>query len=418
MKIAFFTDTYFPQLNGVTISVANYAKALREKGHTVYIFAPKIKGYKDTEKDVYRLPSVKVLSSEPEVMFPIGVSFRGMRQLLKMDFDIVHAHGNGAFSLLGQRVARIQKIPFIITFHTLHTEYTHYFFKGKVIKPGMVERGFRIWARISDGIIAPSEKMRQKLIEFGCKKEIVIMPNFIDLSPFMHAKEGYLHKLLDLSADVPLLLTVGRLGKEKNFSFLIDVFAALAQKEKKSHFVIVGQGPEKEALQKQAMDRGVADRVHFTGRIAEQDMPHVYHDGAIFLFASTTETQGICVLEAAAAGVPLIIGKDAAFDLILQNGEDGFALPFEKELFVQKIQEVLGNTSLRLRLGHKAASLAQEQSDGTMHVDRLLAYYGALQAVYAPHVKPFYQMGRVARKGVRGVRKAGRLTRSVFSHIV
>src|SRR5258708_452884 len=133
MKIAFFTDTYFPQLNGVTISVSNYAAELRKKGHTVYIFAPKIKNYIDHEEGVYRLPAINILPSAPEFQFPIGISFKGLFQVLKMDFDIVHAHGNGPFSYLGMQVAKSQGIPYILTFHTMLTEYTHYFFKGKVI---------------------------------------------------------------------------------------------------------------------------------------------------------------------------------------------------------------------------------------------------------------------------------------------
>ena len=132
MKIAFFTDTYHPSLNGVTVSLDHFTKELEEKGHKVVIYAPKVKGYKDKSKNVIRISSLKVLSSEPEVRLPIPTSASVIKEIAKEDFDLIHAHGNGAFSFLGYQVARIKGVPYILTFHNLHTKYTHYFLKGKI----------------------------------------------------------------------------------------------------------------------------------------------------------------------------------------------------------------------------------------------------------------------------------------------
>src|SRR6185437_7275617 len=156
MKIAFFTDTYYPQLNGVTISVDNFAKELRKRGHTVYIFAPKIKKRRSNDEHTTTLTTIKILSAESPIYIPMPTAYKDYTKLFRLDFDLVHAHGNGAFSLLGYQVARMKRIPYILTFHTLLTKYTHYFLRGKVIKPKMVETGLRVFANLCDEVITPS----------------------------------------------------------------------------------------------------------------------------------------------------------------------------------------------------------------------------------------------------------------------
>jgi len=400
MKIAFFTDTYFPQLNGVTISVSNFADQLRKKGHTVYIYAPKLKGYIDKEPNIYRLPSVKVLNAEPNVHAPIGISPKGLFQLFKMDFDIIHAHGNGFFSLLGYEVARAQGIPFIMTFHTLHNEYTHYFFKGKIIKPGVVKRLLRFMANRCDGVIVPSEKMKQKLSEFGYKKEIIIIPNFVDSQKFEVEDTNYLHEKLNISFSEPILLTVGRIGKEKNFDFLLRAFAKLSKKEKKSHLVIVGQGHEKENLENLAVKLGVSDRVHFTGRIDSKLMPEIYKDSDIFVFASTTEVHPLVVLEAAAAGLPLVVSDDLAYKNVVENNKNGFVLPLDAKLFAQNLRKILSDKELRQKFGNTSKEIINKNFSEDLVVDKLIRFYNE----------------KIGKKKLRA--KIFKKTHSIFSKVI
>src|SRR3989344_4385350 len=163
MKIVFFVDTYFPHLNGVTVSVDLFSKKLRGKANEVYVFAPKIKGYKNTNPFVHLIPSSKIPSLPDLVRLPMLLPSKSYLEFFKVDADLVHAHGNGLFSLLGLAIARMKKIPYILTFHSLHTRYTHYFFNG-AIKPDVVAKALKTFANLSDGIIVPSEKMKQELI--------------------------------------------------------------------------------------------------------------------------------------------------------------------------------------------------------------------------------------------------------------
>ena len=196
MKIGIFTDTYYPQLNGVTISIDNFVSALERKGHEVYIFAPKVNKYHKKEKNIFRLRSLKVLSSEPEGRIPLYVPDKTMQAIFKHDFDVIHAHGNGPFSILGYQAAKIKRAPYILTFHTLHTEYAHYILDGKVISPRMIATALRVSGNLCDGIIAPSIKMQEKLISFGVTKPITIIPSFIDINKYSSLKKGYLRSLL------------------------------------------------------------------------------------------------------------------------------------------------------------------------------------------------------------------------------
>ena len=162
-----------------TISVQNYAKELRDLGHTVYIFAPKFKDYKDTDKDVYRLSAVKVLQTEPEVHMPFLMPHRILKEINPRDFDVIHAHGNGFFSFLGYQMALIKGIPYVLTVHTQHTRYTHYIFNGKIITPRIAAAGLRVISNMCDEVITPSFKMKKELVHYGATKPVNVIPNFV-----------------------------------------------------------------------------------------------------------------------------------------------------------------------------------------------------------------------------------------------
>jgi glycosyltransferase involved in cell wall biosynthesis len=380
MKIAFFTDTYYPDLNGVTVSVNNFAKELRKKGNLVYIFAPKITGkYKDKDKNLIRLPSFKILSKvEPQIYTPTIWPNKQFRGMFTEDFDIIHAHGNGPYSLLGYSIAKIKRIPFVMTFHTIHTQYTHYIFNGKIITPRMVSMGLKTFAHRCNLVITPSNKMKKELISYGVKKQIHVIPNFLEQDRFIDNKKGYLHKLLGLSESVPIILTVGRIGKEKNIDFILKVFKEVCKTDGKSHLVIVGKGPESDNLLTLAKKLGIEKRVHFTGAIDYEFMPLVYKDATVFVFASYTETQGICVLEASASGIPLVINNDEAFEGMAEDRKNGYILPLNISKFSKKIIYLLQNKDTRAKMGKKATIIAAKNFEAGKITKDLLEVYSKL----------------------------------------
>lgn len=375
MKIAFFTDSYYPDISGLSISLENFINSLRRQGHEVYLFAPHVQGYTDEDKKIFRIRALKVLDSEPAVRFPILIPNATFQKMFSLNFDIVHAHGNGPFSLLGYQIARLKGVPFVLTFHTVHTKYTHYLFNGRIIKPKAVAAGLRLFANLCDGVVAPSQKMKVELKKTGFKGEVEVIPSFIDLSMYKDLEKGFLHKKLNLPASTPILLSVGRLGKEKNFPFLLHVFQSLAAYNPNLHFVIAGQGPERNNLEKLSENLGVEERVHFIGKVDPKEMPKVYADGDVFVFASDSETQGMCVLEAAAAGLPFVVINDGAFTDVVHNEVNGFTASANREEFTNNVSLLLKDVNLRRKFGEASKLLASNNFKGEKITSRLTSYY-------------------------------------------
>lgn len=375
MKIAFFTDTYFPQLNGVTVSVDNFSKELQKKGHTVYIFAPKIRGYAGQNSNVYRVNSFKVVDSQPEIRVPILIPNRNLRQIFKLGFDIVHAHGNGPFSVLGYQTAIVKRIPFVLTFHTIQTKYAHYFLNGKIIRPRTIAAGLRIFASVCDGVVVPSNKMRKELIGYGIKKDIKILPSFIETSRFQRNEKGYLHKKLNIPETHKILLSVGRLGKEKSFDFLIEMFEYVVKNEPQTHLVIVGQGQEELNLRKLVKKLALEKSVHFTGKLDNKVVPSSYSDADIFVFASSSETQGLTVLEAAASGLPLVVVDDPAFSNIALENRNALKSPLNQKIFALSVIRLLSQPEMRKKFGENSVKIVAENFQSGRLTEELLDYY-------------------------------------------
>lgn len=375
MKIAFFTDTYFPQLNGVTVSVDNFSKELQKKGHTVYIFAPKIRGYTGQNNNVYRVNSFKVVDSQPEIRVPILIPNRNLRQIFKLGFDIVHAHGNGPFSVLGYQTAIVKRIPFVLTFHTIQTKYAHYFLNGKIIRPRTIAAGLRIFASVCDGVVVPSNKMRKELIGYGIKKDIKILPSFIETSRFQRNEKGYLHKKLNIPETHKILLSVGRLGKEKSFDFLIEMFEYVVKNEPQTHLVIVGQGQEELNLRKLVKKLALEKSVHFTGKLDNKVVPSSYSDADIFVFASSSETQGLTVLEAAASGLPLVVVDDPAFSNIALENRNALKSPLNQKIFALSVIRLLSQPEIRKKFGENSVKIVAENFQSGRLTEELLDYY-------------------------------------------
>lgn len=366
-------------LNGVTVSVENFAKEMRSLGHTVYIFAPKIEGYTDTEKDVYRLKSLRFFSTDPGVHVPFLLPHHYLTQIQPRDFDVIHAHGNGFFSLLGYQLAKVKGVPFFMTFHTEMTRYVHYLLNGKVITPSMAAKGLRISANICDTVITPSYKMKKELVSYGVKKPIAVVPNFIYPDRFSHTEKGYLHELCSIPKNVPILLSVGRMGIEKNFLFLLDAFKKITEKESLSHLVIVGDGDEADNIKEYSRSLELGGRVHFPGKIEQKKIALAYADAEIFLFTSRTETQGIVLLEAAASGLPFVVVKDGAYKGMVIDNENGFMVSESTSLFAQKVIELLEDKEKRETFGKRSKELVKENFD-PKHVaeDMIYLYQEAL----------------------------------------
>jgi 1,2-diacylglycerol 3-alpha-glucosyltransferase len=370
MKIGFFTDAYLPSGFGVATSIESFRKNLEKFDNTVYIFAPFFKNYKDNNPRVFRFKSLKVIKN-PEVrlaspFFP----FSYFEKTNKIGFDIIHAHTPFALGLFGKYIANKNKIPIVYTHHTQYPEYAKFYLKEGFISP-YIAQIITVWfSNISDAVIAPSLKIKNILLENGVKKDIYILPTGINTKIFKKSEEDKIKikKLLKIPKEKKILLFVGRIGKEKNIDFLIEVFKELLDVDKNIYLIIIGDGPYLEKLKETIQRLQLNYYVKLLGSIPYEKIPQYYQLGDIFVFSSITDTQGIVILEALASGLPVVALKDDAFRNIILDNENGFLIDYSnnikaKNIFTKKILELFNNYFLYQKLCENAIKTAQQFSE-------------------------------------------------------
>lgn len=392
MNIAFFCDAYKPTSSGVAVSVETTARELRARGHHVTIFAPRYKGYEETDERVVRFPAGHWFRAKD---FPVAwpllprASFFAEARFRREKFDIVHSHSPFTIGTVGARWARRCGIPLIFTFHTLYHRYLHY-----VPAPSAWTRSYIVWwvrhyCHLCDHIIAPSRPVAQIVARLQPDVPRTVLATGIDVARFAAGRRDTVRKRYGIGPDDIVLLYVGRIVKEKNLAFLLKSLAPLlcgdaacgdAPRGDASHGVprvrlmLVGGGPDFEALQNLAAQLGVARNTIFTGFVEPADMPDYYAASDVFVFASRTETQGVSIAEALAAGLPcVVVGAMGAAEAVSDKC-DGFIVPPREQHFRHAVEQLVNEPALRRRMAQaacrKAPQLSQRRS-----VDALLHLY-------------------------------------------
>jgi len=267
--------------------------------------------------------------------------------------------------LLAYLTASTKNLPLIYTYHCSITDYTHYL---KVIGGTSVIRRAARWfstatTNLGDQVVVPSPKFRRLLLEQNVRKPIHTIPNGIDLSNFKKAKSpGRFRARLGLKSDAPILLSVGRVDPEKRLDFLIEAFARLADQFSEAHLVFAGDGSARKDLEETAASTKANQRIHFLGMVNRADLPDLMHDATLFLSASTTETQGIALLEAVAAGLPVVAVEDEAFEGMIVENENGHMTPLDIDAFNKQVGSMLMDPGKIERFGNRSTELSQRFS--------------------------------------------------------
>lgn len=367
MNIGIFSDTYFPQLNGVATSIRTLSNALRERGHNVYIFTPsdpRCEGQPE-EKDIFRLPSVPVYfvrDYRAGYIFPPHI----LKKISRLELDIVHTQTEFPLGFLGKLVSTTEGIPMVHTYHTMYEDYVHYIGGGHIISKGMARDFSSTFCNAAMGVIAPTRKTEQLLTSYGVTKPISIIPTGINTSHFR--KENFdpaeileLRKSLGLEADTPVILSLGRIAKEKSIDVVISALPKLIEKLPNAMMVIVGEGNEIENLTKFAASMGVGDHVMFTGGKPWDEIGKYYQLGNVFCSASVSETQGLTFAEAMAGGIPVVAKKDECIENILTDNETGLLFESEEEL-PELLYRVLTDEALSSRLSQASMQAMEKLS--------------------------------------------------------
>lgn len=361
MKIAVFSDSYKPYVSGVVNSLDTFGRELRKMGHMLYVFAPAYPGYADDEPGIFRFLSVAA-PTNPDYRLTIPLSPAVGRRLRELQVDVVHTHSPFLMGGLGARAARRLKLPLVFTYHTVYEEYVHYSPVARDLARRLMRRISKRYCDKCDTVIVPTQAIRDLLRRYGVQTEVVVNPTGIDLSRYENLDRSFLRVKHGIPADNRILLFVGRLGKEKNVHFMIRAFARIADEDDRVTLVMVGGGPEQADLEQLTRDLGLEQRVIFAGPMPPAALPTVYAGADIFVFTSTTDTQGMVITEAMAAGLPVVAVKAYGSGNVVDDGVDGLLTSVDEAEFASAVVTLLRDTSLFSRLASGTRRKAEELS--------------------------------------------------------
>lgn len=274
---------------------------------------------------------------------------RAIRDLIDWRPDVVHSQCEFSTFAPARRIAHAAGAPLIHTYHTVYEDYTHYFSPSRSMGRKMAALFTRMICADCDAVIAPTPKISRLLAGYGVHCPVRIIPTGLDLQRFAVPRDDALRSRLGLppkEANKTVLLSLGRLAKEKNTTELVDSMKNLPD----AVLLIVGDGPERAVLEQQAQSLGVADRVIFVGAVPPAEVPRYYALGDVFVSASTSEAQGLTYIEAMAAGLPLLCHADPCLDALVREGETGWAYHTPAELAA---------CAAALPKGHQLAAMRQ-----------------------------------------------------------
>lgn len=373
MKIAMMTNNYKPFVGGVPISVERLKNSLQEMGHEVTVFAPTYENM-EAEKDVLRY-SVMLSGVWGGVVIPNGFDPAIEEAFQKGNFDVIHVHHPMVIGWTAVYLSKKYHVPLTFTYHTRYEQYLHYLGLSGLKK--MVPAYVRAFASQCDCVIAPTPEMKEYLEEIAVSAPVSVLPTGLEEDSFYPEKDkvSKLRRAL-LGEKKYLFVTVARLAKEKNIGFLLESLA-LRKKQGKDDFVLAlaGDGPERTSLAEEAKKLGIGDSVVFAGNVPNCEVKNYCAAADLFLFASTTETQGIVSLEAMAAGTPVLAVYATGTKDIVSDGVNGYMTEESVTVFTQRLNDLLQDGQAgRLRDGAKKTA---ENYDEKAVAVRALSCYSA-----------------------------------------
>lgn len=361
MKVLITTDLYNVSTNGVVTSVKNLLEELEGKGHDVRVltFSEDIESYKDG--NIYYIKSVPIGFIYPDMRMPISYRNSLVSELILWKPDVIHSQCEFFSYQYAQRIAKITGAPLIHTYHTLYEDYVTYVIPSKWIGKRVVKKLSCMRLKNSQKVIAPTNKVQNILRDYGMENDICIVPSGLDLSRYHYrmGKEERIakRKMIGIEEDAKVLINLGRVGTEKNIEELVTFFADAAKEDENLVFLIVGDGPAREGLEELAKELNIENRVIFTGMVPPALVREYYQLADVFVSASTSETQGLTYVEAAANALPLLCRKDDCLNDVIEEGINGYQYE-TKEQFLAYLSKIIADDKWRSAAGKRSEEIA------------------------------------------------------------
>ena len=383
MRIGLFTDTYPPYINGVSTSVQMLKNALEKAGHTVYVVTvnnSSIKYDYEEEERVLRIPGVPIGIYDYRLtrIYPLKV----INKIKNWNLDVIHSHTEFGVGIFARIFAKQFNIPLVHTYHTLYEDYTHYITHGYFEKSSkkIVEYLTKFYCdKTAKELIVPTNKTYKLFKEkYKFEKSIHIIPTGIEVDRFFIENTNKqlvnaLKKKYNIKRKDVVILFVGRLAEEKNVEFLINAHKKLIDKKLATKLLIVGDGPDKEKYEDMVKEIGLKSDIILTGKVPWDEVQNYYHLADIFASASTSETQGLTIIEAMAASIVPVCINDEAFTSTITDKLNGFIYNDEAE-YIKIIEKLIKDKNKRSAVGNQARVQAEHLGSDS-YAARVLEVY-------------------------------------------
>ena len=387
MNVVIFTDTYYPETNGIAVSAKILVDDLKANGHQVLVVTSI-----DSNKAPYKEGSV-IYITFPEKGSRGFFRTRGIYALTMLKHvkafkpDVIHDETNGQIGQLGRYTAKLLDVPFVYTYHTFREKYATYV-DGSLftrISRASERRYFQKMTNISTEFIAPSLKIKNYLRKTGVDKYINVIPTGINPSWFEVDEATkkdikYFQKKYELEDDTKVVLCVGRLVKEKSVDLLLNSFKRyLDNYQEKVRLLIVGDGDQVDELKSLAEQLEIADKVTFTGKVNHEKIKSYYLMADVLASPSLSETQSMAILEAMAASTIVLARDDNLLSDLIDDEVNGFIYG-DTEQFINKLHKILHMESIELEK-MKAAALKKVTVSNSVstYSEKVLEVYNRAQ---------------------------------------
>lgn len=324
MRVAIFSNTYYPTLNGVANCVAAYRRGLESRGHEVFVFAPCPSEY-DPENDpprIVRFPALPVPGDwDYDIALPIGKSVMGV--LRDVRFDVVHTQHPMWVGVWGAWYARWGGLPLVTTVHTEYELYARFVPLPEPLVDAYLKASVTNYCNKAQVVTTPVPSARERLRAQGVVTPIEIVPNPIDLASLPVPDPASVRRRWGLAPDAYVMGYVGRLAPEKNLHTVLHAAARVMAADPNARFLMVGDGAERGCLQQRVEELGLADRVVFTGAVDREQVPHYQAALDVFMTASLSETQPLAYTEAMAVGTPVVAVRAPGAQDMIEDGVNG-----------------------------------------------------------------------------------------------
>lgn len=379
MKVAFFTDSWLPNIDGVVTSLLNYRGELQRRGHGVWVFTASSRQAIAANHEP-RVYSYRALPFPPYPQYRVALfPFPAKSVVRKADIDIVHSHAIASMGLAAIKTAGDLRLPLVGTYHTM-IPYGVSLVASKPWSQKLAEKlawkAIRLFYRPFDLVTAPSEAARKGLEENNVSAPTMVVPNGVDTKRFNPGVDGRpVRKKLGVGGKEKMILVAGRLSHEKHVDVVVRALPHVL-KEVDARLVITGRGPADEKVRALVSELGLKSKVTFTGFIPNDNLSGYYAAADVLATASTFETQGLALLEGMACGTPAVGARALAIPEAVEEGKNGFLFePFDSEGCADKILRVLTAAPKFYDKWSRNARATAEECSIPRSTDKLLKAY-------------------------------------------